>query len=153
MCASRIGARKSAAITARKSTLTERDTAAAHHQMNNMSQYNNTPDEAERLMEELIDVLSDLGDSGLWPKDRIKKLGQMNELRSQLLPLIRSGLALQRLEKAIRSKKYSITSVCVDEDGPWCSIEQYDHDDKTADGTGESIGQAINAALDAAGVE
>lgn len=121
--------------------------------MNNMSQYNSTPDEAERLMEELIDVLSDLGDSGLWPKDRIKKLGQMNELRSQLLPLIRSGLALQRLEKAIRSKKYSITSVCVDEDGPWCSIEQYDHDDKTADGTGESIGQAINAALDAAGVE
>ena len=102
-------------------------------------------------MEELIDVLSDLGDSGLWPKDRIKKLGQMNELRSQLLPLIRSGLALQRLEKW-------------QDDGPGreCHREIIDgmvhirllvRDKLVAFGVSVTASKAINAALDAAGVE
>lgn len=120
--------------------------------MNNMSQYNNTPDEAERLLNDIIFAATRLDSADSYQAE-LGAITRMEKIRSQLLPLIRSGLALQRLEKAIRSKKYSITSVCVDEDGPWCSIEQYDHDDKTADGTGESIGQAINAALDAAGVE
>jgi len=127
--------------------------------MNNMSQYNNTPDEAERLLDALVGADRDyvMAYKPSFRADaealRQRSVSRLESLRAQLLPLLQAGLTLQRLEKAIRSKKYSITSVCVDEDGPWCSIEQYDHDDKTADGTGESIGQAINAALDAAGVE
>lgn len=108
--------------------------------MNNMSQYNNTPDEAERLIEELL----------LPVNTHEAQIGRAYTI-GHLLPLIRSGLAMQRLEKAVKCNNIIEASIGFDRNGGWIIIDKTDED--PSEHNGPTIPEAINAALDAAGVK
>lgn len=111
-----------------------------------MSSYN-PPDEAERLLNEIIFAATRLESADSYQAE-LGAITRMEKLRSQLLPLIRSGLALQRLEKAIDDANTSM-NICRGEEFEvrfWPPGYEYKAES-------ESLTVAINAALDPAGVE
>ena len=114
----------------------------------------NTPDEAERLIEELIRADRDyvMAYKPSFRADaealRQRSVSRLEAIRSQLLPLIRSGLAMQRLENA----RPAAIKILPDPAGGWIgTIEHPRHHGHSS--AGDTIPDAINAALDAAGVE
>ena len=122
----------------------------------------NTPDEAERLLNSLIGADRDyvLAYKPSCRADaealRQRSVSRLEAIRSQLLPLIRSGLALQRLENFIRCQHYMDVTVKSNSKTRFNVLIDDDNDDSTfsmAIGDRESLPAAINAALDAAGVE
>lgn len=121
----------------------------------------NAPDEAERLLDELSKAVVYLE---RWKHRRDEDEQNWHDeancerdvIRSQLLPLIRSGLALQRLEKAVRCQHYIDVTIKSNSKTRFNVLIDDEHDDSTfsmAVGDRESLTAAINAALDAAGVE
>lgn len=102
--------------------------------MNNMSQYNNTPDEAERLLDELL----------LPVNTHEAQIGRAYTI-GHLLPLIRAGLAMQRLD-GLESMEIFMPDGLTYKCCMW--FEEF-----TTEGKGTTVTAAINAALDAAGVE
>jgi len=100
----------------------------------------NTPDEAERLLDELL----------LPVNTHEAQIGRAYTI-GHLLPLIRAGLAMQRLEQAMRETGMECANVGTNKDGAWCFLQCRDFSEP--EGDGDTIPEAINAALDAAGVE
>jgi len=125
--------------------------------MNNMSQYNNTPDEAERLLDALVGADRDyvMAYKPSFRADaealRQRSVSRLESLRAQLLPLLQAGLTLQRLEKAMRETGMECANVGTNKDGAWCFLQCRDFSEP--EGDGDTIPEAITAALDAAGVE
>ena len=114
---------------------------------------NNAPDEAERLLNSLIGADRDcvLAYKPSCRADaealRQRSVSRLEAILSQLLPLVRAGMAVQRLEAAEPSR-VKITDGLTG----WNATIELQHGEGHGS-WGPSIADAINAALDAAGVE
>lgn len=111
----------------------------------------NTPDEAERLIEELIRADRDyvMAYKPSFRADaealRQRSVSRLEAIRSHLLPLIRAGMAVQRLTAADPSR-VKIT----DTPTGWNVTIELQRGEGHGS-WGQTIPDAINAALDAAG--
>ena len=117
----------------------------------------NAPDEAERLLNSLIGADRDyvMAYKPSFRADaealRQRSVSRLEAIRSQLLPLIRAGMALHRLEKAMRETGMECANVGTNKDGAWCFLQCRDFSEP--EGDGDTIPEAITAALDAAGAQ
>lgn len=113
----------------------------------------NTPDEAKRLLDALDQL--DVEENKYGRDGTIADVLAIGVARKmvcdKIIPLIRSGLAMQRLEQAMRETGMECANVGTNKDGAWCFLQCRDFSEP--EGDGDTIPEAINAALDAAGVE
>ena len=113
----------------------------------------NAPDEAERLIEELIRADRDyvMAYKPSFRADaealRQRSVSRLEAIRSQLLPLIRAGMAVQRLTAADPSR-VKIT----DTPTGWNVTIELQRGEGHGS-WGQTIPDAINAALNAAGAQ
>jgi len=110
-----------------------------------VSTKNNTPDEAERLLDELCSCAADT--TSLNDIESSEAFERVAQLRSQLLPLIRAGMAVQRLTAADPSR-VKIT----DTPTGWNVTIELQRGEGHGS-WGQTIPDAINAALNAAGAQ
>lgn len=115
-----------------------------------MSTDNNAPDEAEGLLNALDQLDAEENKYAIdGTIADVLAVGLARKMvRDNIIPLIRSGLALQRLESAyLDVELWRI-------DGWGCNVFDADRDGPHSwSGKSDTMANAINAALDAAGVE
>lgn len=102
--------------------------------------------DAEQMLEEFVDMVNTQQRMITHPEYH-SQAKKVKALRSQLLPILRAGLALQRLEKWLPEghefnigRAYGVYGAKV-----WKMIGEH-----RVSGTGQTLLEAINAALDAA---